>query len=227
LITLENLSKSYPLDRERSTVGVADVNLSIHAGDFIVITGRSAAGKTTLLNLIAGLTRPSSGRVWWGKVDLWSLSDAEISQLRNQRIGFVFQFTSLLPFLTVLENMLLPTTFSSRDSRAPAGQRALDQLQSVGLVDKINLFPRQLSAGEQQRVTIARALVNQPDILLADEPTSNLDEQTEKEIITLFRDIHQTTGISIVMVSHANLVVSSNCRLLKMTKGTLVSEEGA
>jgi ABC-type lipoprotein export system ATPase subunit len=226
LITLENLCKSYYLDREHSVLGVADVNLCINDGDFIVITGRSGAGKTTLLNLIAGLTRPSSGRVLWEKVDLWTLSDAEISQLRNQRIGFVFQVPSLLPFLSVLENLVLPTMFSGRDSRAPARQRALNLLQSVGLEEKINLVPRQLSAGEQQRITIARALVNHPDVLLADEPTSNLDEQTEDEIMSLFGDIHQTTGISIVMVTHAEQVVPDSCRVLRMTKGRLVSKEG-
>jgi ABC-type lipoprotein export system ATPase subunit len=227
LITLENLNKSYFLDRERSAVGVADVNLCIHAGDFIVITGRSGAGKTTLLNLIAGLTRPSSGQILWDEINLWDLSDTEISQLRNQRIGFVFQFPSLLPFLNVLENLLIPSAFSGKDARQPARQRAIQLLQSVGLEEKLNLLPRQLSAGEQQRITIARALVNQPDVLLADEPTSNLDEHTEKEIVALLCEIHQTTKISIIMVTHTNLDAPANCRLLRMARGTFVSEEGA
>jgi ABC-type lipoprotein export system ATPase subunit len=227
LITLENLSKSYRLDAERSVTGVADVNLTIQAGDFIAITGRSGAGKTTLLNLIAGLTPPSAGRVLWDGVDLWSLSDAEISQLRNQKIGFAFQIASLLPFLSVFENLILPTTFSSSAARAAAPQRARELLQSLGLEEKAELMPRQLSAGEQQRITIARALVNRPALLLADEPTSNLDEQTEKEIMRLLAEIHQTTSTAIVMVSHAAQEIPAACQIFRMNQGRLVSAEGA
>jgi len=226
LITLRNLSKIYPLETGHSAIGVSDVNLSIKAGDFITIRGRSGAGKTTLLHLIAGLTQPSSGQVLWENIDLWSLTDTEISQLRNQRIGFVFQTPSLLPFLTVAENLVLPDIFSNQKSRTVIDSQVQPILMKVGLESKTNLFPRQLSAGEQQRITIARALIRQPDIILADEPTSNLDEETEKEIISLFQTIHKTTAISIILVTHADQDLPFEHLKLRMTAGRLDSEKG-
>jgi ABC-type lipoprotein export system ATPase subunit len=225
LIKLENLRKIYPLDRERTTIGVTDINLCIHAGDYIVITGRSGAGKTTLLNLIAGLTRPTSGQVLWDGIDLWSLPDVEISRLRNRRIGFIFQFESLLPFLTVLENLLLPTMFSNPKSNSAARQRALNLLETVRLEQKINLFPRQLSAGELQRVIFARSLINQPEILIADEPTSNLDEETEKEIMPLFQEIQATEGVTVLLVTHTTPETTASCRFFQMAAGRLISQE--
>jgi ABC-type lipoprotein export system ATPase subunit len=225
MITLENLYKTYPTDREHSVHAVAGVNLSIPAGDFIVITGHSGSGKTTLLNLISGLTPPTSGRVLWDSLDIWDLPDAGRSRLRSQHIGFVFQFPSLLSFLTVLENLLLPLTFAGKESGEAAQDQASQLLQSVGLEEKINLFPRQLSIGEQQRVTIARALINQPDSLLADEPTSNLDEQTEKEILALLGEIHLSRKITILMVTHSALVLPIHYRILRMAAGVLVSEK--
>jgi ABC-type lipoprotein export system ATPase subunit len=184
--------------------------------------GRSGSGKTTLLNLAAGLTRPTSGRVTFEGVDLWNLNDRQQSHLRNRKIGFVFQFPSLLPTLTVRENVILPTTFSADGREAHAHERAEALLRKVGLAEKLNVYPRQLSAGQQQRVVIARSLINQPQVLLADEPTSNLDEKTELEIVSLFRDLHASLGLTIVLVTHTRQLVSSGMRSIEMADGRIV-----
>jgi putative ABC transport system ATP-binding protein/lipoprotein-releasing system ATP-binding protein len=199
----------------------------VEPGEFLIITGRSGSGKTTLLNLAAGLTPPTSGHVLLEGADLWSLTDRQRSLLRNQKIGFIFQFPSLLPSLTVLENVTLPTIFRANGAQAGAHSRAGELLETVGLGDKLEAYPRQLSAGQQQRVVIARALFNQPRILLADEPTSDLDEQTEREIVSLFQDIHAQTGVTIVMVTHTTQLVSYGTRAIQMASGRVVDAESA
>jgi ABC-type lipoprotein export system ATPase subunit len=181
-----------------------------------------------VLNLVCGMTRPTSGQVTLDGVDLWALPDREQSLLRNQKIGFVFQFPSLLPALSVLENVALPRTFAggqTADGAAEARAEAEALLELVGLAEKLNAYPRQLSAGQQQRVVVARALINRPEILLADEPTSDLDEQTEQEIMVLFADVHRRTGLTILLVTHASQLVSYGTRALKMAAGQFLGEE--
>jgi len=156
-------------------------------------------------------------------IDIWNLSDSKQSLLRSQKLGFVFQFPSLLPSLTIYDNVLLPALFLPNGSSLNKGQRAVDLLNQVGLGDKLAVFPRQLSAGQQQRVVIARALMNQPDILLADEPTSNLDEQTEMEIMALFGDLHANLGITIMMVTHTHQLLSFGTRAIEMANGQIIS----
>lgn len=224
IISLDNVSKTYPLSQENQVRAVRGVNLEIKRGEFLVITGRSGSGKTTLLNLIAGLTRPTSGRVFVDGQDLWNLSDRQQSCLRNQKIGFIFQFPSLLPSLTAMENVALPTIFSRNHEKEIGNSRALELIEAVGLKDKVNAIPRQLSAGQQQRLVIARALLNQPELLLADESTSDLDEQTEIEIMDLFKQIHQTSGITIVLVTHSTQLVIYGTRSIKMAEGAIVAE---
>jgi ABC-type lipoprotein export system ATPase subunit len=197
--------------------------LEIDQGEFVLIVGRSGSGKTTLLNLAAGLTQPTSGKVLIDGINLWDLTDQQQSFLRSQRIGFVFQFPSLLPTLTVLENVILPTVFASKQEAAQARARATELLQKVSLIDKLTAYPRQLSAGQQQRVVIARALMNQPLMLLADEPTSNLDEKTELEIMELFHDLHSSMGITIVMVTHMRQLVSYGTRAIEMANGQVIN----
>ncbi len=178
-ITLRNVAKTYMADRRKSVPAVCEVNLVVNHGDFAVITGRSGSGKTTLLNIMAGLTAPTSGQVLYDGVEVWKLPDLQQSRFRNQHVGFVFQFPSLMPSLTVLENVLLPTTFFASDEDAGEHtRRAMDLLHDVGLSEKLSAYPRELSAGQQQRVVIARALVRKPGVLFTDEPTSDLDEQT-------------------------------------------------
>jgi putative ABC transport system ATP-binding protein/lipoprotein-releasing system ATP-binding protein len=219
LIKLENVSKVYRLSKENLVDAVRGISLEVAQGEFLVITGRSGSGKTTLLNLAAGLTRPTSGQVLFDNVNLWSLPDRQQSLLRNRKIGFVFQFPSLLPALNTLENVALPTVFSNNHSKESAYQQAADLLQTLGLGDKQLAYPRQLSAGQQQRVVIARSLFHQPEVLFADEPTSDLDEQTELEIMDLFQDIHSKTGVTIVLVTHSMQLVRYGTRALRMASG--------
>jgi ABC-type lipoprotein export system ATPase subunit len=196
--------------------------MSIDRGEFVVITGRSGSGKTTLLNLVAGLATPTSGRILLDGAEVWQLPDREQSRLRNRRLGFVFQFPSLMPSLTSLENVMLPTMFGDPAAREGARDRAVQLLTDVGLSDKLNAYPRQLSGGQQQRVVIARSLMNQSDLLLADEPTSDLDELTEQEIMGIFRDIHQRTGITVLLVTHASELEVFGTRGVRMAGGQIV-----
>jgi ABC-type lipoprotein export system ATPase subunit len=223
MIELQHVSKDYILTRENQVKAVQNVDLEIRKGDFAILTGRSGSGKTTLLNLIAGLTRPTSGNVMLEGTDLWSLSDTRQSKLRSHKFGFVFQFPSLLPTLDVLENVALPMIFSNGSHTNDfAYTRAESLLKMIGLEEKQTSYPRQLSAGQQQRVVIARALMNEAQILLADEPTSDLDEQTEQEIVDLIRDIHHKTGVTIVMVTHASQLTAYGTRTIEMANGEII-----
>lgn len=221
MIELHSVTKTYEAGREAPSVtALDDLSLKVEAGEFVVVTGRSGSGKTTLLNIAAGLARPTSGQVLLLGTDLWQQSDAERSRLRNEKVGFVFQFPSLLPSLTVVENVSLPASFSRRQNGGP---RAKELLELVGLLDKVSSLPRQLSAGQQQRVVIARSLINRPEVLFADEPSSDLDEQTEAEIMELFAKIHRETGVTIVMVTHSTQLVAYGTRAIEMARGQVVN----
>ena len=223
MIQLEKVSKTYWMSKENTIHAVLETSLDIKKGEFLIITGRSGSGKTTLLNLVAGLTRPSSGRVFLDGQDLWSLSDQQQSLIRNRKIGFIFQFPSLLPSLTALENVVLPTIFNADHVKEAGYSRAVELMETVGLKDKPNAYPRQLSAGQQQRVVVARSLLNQPEILLADEPTSDLDEQTETEIMDMFQQIHHASGITIILVTHSTQLVRYGSRSIHMAGGVIES----
>jgi putative ABC transport system ATP-binding protein/lipoprotein-releasing system ATP-binding protein len=222
MISLKDVIKTYTSNKQLAVTAVNRLSLDVARGEFLVIVGRSGSGKTTLLNLVAGLTKPTSGEVLLDSVNLWQLGDKEQSLLRNQKIGFIFQFPSVLPSLTVLENVVLPTSFGPESKRKDAYTRASHLLETVGLTDKMNAYPRQLSAGQQQRVVIARALMNQPEILLADEATSNLDEETEKEIMSMFQNIHATIGVTILMVAHSTYLADYATRSVRMANGALL-----
>jgi putative ABC transport system ATP-binding protein/lipoprotein-releasing system ATP-binding protein len=226
MITLNEVTKTYPLGKENSVSALHGVSLKIQKGEFMIIVGRSGSGKTSLLNLAAGLTRPTSGKILLDGTDIWNLTDQQQSHLRSQKFGFVFQFSSLLPSLTVQDNVILPTIFGSKNEPTQVHERAIQLLQKVGLEDKLEAYPRQLSAGQQQRVVIARALMNQPQLLLADEPTSNLDEKTELEILDLFRDLHSSMGITIMMVTHTSQLVSYGTRAVEMANGQIINGHG-
>ncbi len=223
MIELKDVTKIYPLGKDNSVVAVQGASLHIQKGEFMIIVGRSGSGKTTLLNLAAGLTRPSSGQVLLDGANLWDMSDVRQSSLRSRAFGFVFQFSSLLPSLTAQENVILPTTFGSKNGKTDLYERAAGLLRDVGLADKLASYPRQLSAGQQQRVVIARALMNQPQVLLADEPTSNLDEKTELEIMDLFRDLHRSLGITVVMVTHTRQLIPYGTHAVEMAAGKILN----
>jgi ABC-type lipoprotein export system ATPase subunit len=219
-VSLRGIGKAYTGKEAASFAALHDVDLDIDSGEFLVITGRSGCGKTTLLNIAAGLAAPTSGHVTVDGVDLWAISDAERSGLRNRTMGFVFQFPSLMPGLTLEQNITLPLEFSG-EQRPGAADRAAELLDMVGLGHRAAALPRELSAGQQQRVVIARALVNRPTLLLADEPSSDLDEETEAEIMEIFRRVHAEGGLTIMMVTHARNLIPVGTRHLEMGDGTV------
>lgn len=222
MICLRNITKEFRLDERISIMPVRNITLDVSAGEFIIVIGRSGSGKSTLLNLTAGLIRPTSGEVLIEGRPLDKMRDKEISLLRSQKMGFIFQFPSLLPSLTLLENVIMPTIFRSSDGRRDAVKRAIDILNSLGLLEKTEAYPRQLSAGEQKRTVIARSLINGPAILLADEPTSDLDEKTESEVMTLLRKIN-TSGVTLLMVTHSLQLVPYATRAFNMENGSLLA----
>ena len=219
MIKLEDLSKHYRLSGDVLVKAVDRLNLTIKNGEFAMIVGRSGSGKTTLLSLIGGLTKPTSGKVSVDGVDLWSLDDSQQSRFRAEKIGFVFQIPSLLPTLTVLDNVKLPTMFSREHDGV--GEKALSLLDMVGLSEKTHAYPSQLSVGQQKRVALARALMNGPDIVLADEPTSDLDKATELEIMTLIQKVHSEGPRTVVMVTHNLELVSYADQVWTMSNGVL------
>lgn len=216
-LNLISLNKHYRQGVE--TVRAVDqVTLPVETGDFLIITGRSGSGKTTLLSLMGGLTMPTAGTISVFGQSLADLDDAAISTLRADRIGFVFQFASLMPTLTTLDNVRLPGLFT----KTPVSpEEAVRLLSWVGLADKLGSYPAQLSGGQQARVAVARALANHPDLLLADEPTGNLDVETEQEILTLFHELNKRNGSTIVLVTHNPELARYGNRHLVMESGRL------
>ena len=219
MIEVEHLSKAYPLDGH-PVKAVDDVSLSIAQGEFVSILGHSGSGKTTLLNLIGGLTRPEAGRVRIDGQDIWSLNDAELSRLRNEKMNFIFQFASLIPTLNVVDNVLLPATFG-RTQPAGLRDRALELLELMGLSGKLTAYPAQLSGGQQRRVAISRAFINEPAIVLADEPTGDLDEDTEREVLALFRRVNEKQRTTFLIVTHSSELAAKTDRRFRMTAGRL------
>lgn len=222
LIELINVKKVYVSDGV-PTEALRGVSVKVSRGDFVAVVGPSGSGKSTLLHLIGGLDRPTSGTVLIGGVDINKLSDDKLAELRNEKIGFVFQFYNLVPYLPVIKNVELPLIvkgISSKDRR----EKVLQLLEEVGLSDKAFSRPTRLSGGEQQRVAIARALVNNPEILLADEPTGNLDSKNSMMIAELFRRLNEK-GRTIVMVTHNLEVASYAKRILYIRDGLIEREE--
>ncbi|MCR4394201.1 MAG: ABC transporter ATP-binding protein [Dehalococcoidales bacterium] len=222
MLVFEKVTRKFDLTHNSCITPVNEISLRVERGEMIIITGRSGTGKTTLLNLAAGLVKPTSGRVLIDNNDLKSMPDQMLSTLRNQKIGFIFQFPSLLPSLNVQENVTLPAKLGRTQHPEMVKSRAENLLQSVGLALKASVYPSQLSAGEQKRAVIARALINEPQLILADEPTSDLDSQTENEIMELLRDIN-TKGVTFLIVTHNLQLVPFASRAFRMENGKLYS----
>ena len=218
-IVIQNITKTYTIGNERIDA-VRAASLEIEKGDFLSIVGHSGSGKTTLLSLIGGITRPSSGAVFYDGTDIQALGSDLLSDYRCEKIGFMFQFASLLPMLTVKENLLLPSAFRSRRSEIEE-TKAKELLSMVGLVEKINAYPPQLSGGQQRRVAIARAFMNSPEIILADEPTGDLDEDTEMAMMDFFRKMNRTEQITFVMVTHNTDLARRTQRQFRMSHGVI------
>jgi len=216
MIELKGLSKTYTVSKT-PVHAVQTLDLAIPDGQFVSIVGHSGSGKSTLLSMMGGLARPDTGSVTIAGVDIWGFDDRSRSRLRNDKFGFIYQFASLMPTLTAAENVLLPTVFGKVRPHA----EAVRLLERVGLGDKANRYPSQLSGGEQQRVAIARAFINEPRIVLADEPTGELDEETESSIMDFLQEVNRASGITIVMVTHSTELAVRAQRRLRMKAGAV------
>jgi putative ABC transport system ATP-binding protein len=221
VIALEHVSKRF--EGKRHVTALDDVNLAIAPGEMVSIIGPSGSGKSTLLNLVGGLDRPTSGQVLIDREDLSGLSDDGLTRVRRDKIGFVFQFFNLLPTLTCLENVGLPLHLRGWP-RQKVDARARELLALVQLGPRLQHLPEELSGGERQRVAIARALSVYPPIILADEPTGNLDTQTGEEILKLVRDLHTRLGSTVVIVTHDMTVAESCPRTIALRDGRVVQD---
>jgi ABC-type lipoprotein export system ATPase subunit len=202
-IKIENIKKTYQVG-DQQVHALNGVNMEIDKGDFVVLLGHSGSGKTTLVSTIGGLTKPTEGTVSKDGINIWQLKDCELSKFRNKNIGFMFQAFSLLPSLNSLNNVVMPVIFSRSNGidREALRDKAVSLLTDLEMKNKIVSFPSELSGGEQRRVAIARALINDPDIILADEPTGELDIRTEQEVIEIFRMINEEYKKTVIVVSH-------------------------
>ena len=220
MIEAVNLTKSFQMAGLELTV-LNGINLTIARGEMLAIVGASGAGKSTLLHILGTLDRPTSGTVLFEGQDLFQLSDQKQAEFRNRRIGFVFQFHHLLPEFTALENVCLPAYIQNR-SAGDAQAEATSLLKDVGLEHRMNHKPGELSGGEQQRVAVARALIQQPNLVLADEPTGNLDTHTGDALFTLMRTVNRSRGITFVIVTHNEKLSAQADRIIQMEDGQIV-----
>jgi putative ABC transport system ATP-binding protein len=225
VIEVSEVVKTYPLPAGE-VVAVDHLSLTIAKGEFVAIVGRSGSGKTTLLNLIAGIDRPTSGTVRAAGAELALLSESELAGWRGENVGLVFQFFQLLPTLTVIENVMLPMDFAKKIPVGERRARARQLLERVGVADQADKVPATLSGGQQQRAAIARALANDPPLLLADEPTGNLDSATAAAVLELFADLN-ADGQTIVVVTHERDIRAIVGREVALTDGRIVTDERA
>ncbi|MFN8481790.1 MAG: ABC transporter ATP-binding protein [Anaerolineae bacterium] len=221
IIRLERVTKVY-VEAGQSHSVLDNVSAAFAPGEFVVLLGKSGSGKSTLLNLVSGIDSPSSGDIWVGGQNITRMGDRERTVFRRNHIGFVFQFFNLIPTLTVAENVLLPVDLAGGGK--VGRQRGLDLLERVGLGSRLKAYPDRLSGGEQQRVAIARALAHDPPLVLADEPTGNLDEDTGRQVLSLLDDLVREVGKSLLMVTHSPEVVGLADRVYRVRHGHLVEE---
>jgi len=222
LIRIVNLEKTYQ-QADGGRVVLSDVNAEFNAGEFVAIRGRSGSGKTTLLNLLAGIDVPDAGEIYFGQSQLTSLSTDQRTAFRRDHLGFIFQFFNLIPTLTLRENVTLPAELAGRSNQE---LRADDLLARVGLAGREDDFPDELSGGEQQRVAIARAIVQKPDVLLADEPTGNLDRATGETVMQLLNTLRGELGTLLILVTHSHRLASQADRILILEDGRLAPDPG-
>lgn len=227
LIRTENLRKIYRLDTGNGGVVESqilhDINLTIHHGEFVAIMGHSGSGKSTLMNILGCLDTPTSGQYWLAGRDVASLTGDELARIRNINIGFVFQGFNLLKRMSALDNVATPLLYAGT-SRHDSRLRAMELLRKTGLEKFADHQPAQLSGGQQQRVAISRALINQPPLILADEPTGNLDTQTSHEIMAVFGQLNREQGITIVLITHEEDIAACARRLIRLKDGRIVHD---
>ncbi|MVN21937.1 ABC transporter ATP-binding protein [Mucilaginibacter arboris] len=221
ILKIENLTKTYKSAGNTLTV-LNNINFSVEEGSTFSIVGPSGSGKTTLLGLCAGLDRSTSGLVELNQIRLDNLSEDERAQIRNQYVGFIFQNFQLLPTLTALENVMVPLELRGEKNTRT---RSMDLLDKVGLANRSHHYPAQLSGGEQQRVSLARAFSNDPKILFADEPTGNLDAETSEKMVKLLFDLNRENGTTLILVTHDMELASKTQRIIRIKGGNLISDE--
>lgn len=224
IIQTENLTKIYG-EKETKVIALNNVNLSVRESEFLAITGPSGSGKTTLLNLIGTLDEPTSGNVLFDEVDIGKLKGNKLSDFRREKIGFVFQLFNLIDILTALENVKIPLIPYLKECKFNLNDRAKELLSAVGLEGRENHLPGQLSGGEQQRVAIARALINEPNLILADEPTGNVDIKAGDDIIALLQQLNRKRGVSIILVTHNIALAQKTDRILNLRDGKLIDDK--
>jgi putative ABC transport system ATP-binding protein len=221
VLEAQHLTKTYTIgDREIPVLG--DISFSVSAGEFLVVAGASGSGKTTLLTLLSGLDRPTSGSVWIEGTDITHLSEDALAPFRNETMGFVFQSFHLVPSLNALENVMFPAELKKDPD---ASEKAASLMERVGLSNRRDNFPHQLSGGEKQRVALCRALINDPRIIFADEPTGNLDSENSAAILKLMLDLRQERGATLVMVTHSPEIAATADRTITLTDGRITGEQ--
>ncbi len=223
LIQLRHVTKTYPMG-EVEVHALRGLDLEVPRGQFVVLLGPSGSGKTTTLNLMGGLDRPTAGQVIVEGEDITQYNDRRLTDYRARKVGFVFQFFNLIPTLTAAENIAFALELTTRD-RAAVRRRTAELLDLVGLTQRGDHFPSQLSGGEQQRVAIARALANHPAILLADEPTGNLDVETGRQVLQALRELNRQEGVTVVLVTHNTAIAPLADRVVRLHSGMIASDE--
>ena len=223
VIAVEDLTKTYAMG-DVEVRALRGVSLSIEEGEFVAVTGPSGSGKSTFMHILGCLDRPTRGRYLLDGRDVSALSRDELAEVRNRKIGFVFQGFNLLARTTALDNVELPLLYGSRLNGPARHARARSVLEAVGLGDRMDHLPNQLSGGQQQRVAIARALVNEPAILLADEPTGNLDSRTSVEVMDIFQRLNQESGITVLLITHEADIAEYGNRIIRFHDGTVASD---
>ena len=224
LLRTERISKSFVTLSKEPLLVLQDISISIAQGEFLSIIGKSGSGKTTLMNILGCLDRPTSGSYFLEGENVSKKTANELARIRNQKIGFVFQTFNLLEDATALENVALPLLYAKIPT-AEAQKRAADELIALGLEERMLYFPNKLSGGQRQRVAIARALVNRPALILADEPTGNLDSKTGIQTMEIFRKLNASLGITFVIVTHDDEIAASTDRIINLVDGIVVSTE--
>ena len=221
ILNVKKLSKKYGKG-ENEFLALNNVSFKVQKGEFIVIVGKSGSGKSTLLHLLGGLDKPSSGSVFINNQDIYKMSDKNLTVFRRKYIGIIYQFYNLIPVLSVKENILLPALF---DGRNISDKKINDMLKSLGLLNKADAYPNDLSGGQQQRVAIGRALINHPKILLADEPTGNLDSRNSKHVMKLLEFYNKKHRQTIIMVTHDMSLAKRASRVITMSDGKIIKDE--
>jgi putative ABC transport system ATP-binding protein len=224
VVELRNVVKTYDLGDNIKVDALRSINLTIKRGEFVSIMGPSGCGKTTLLNIIGGLDSPTDGQVIIDGIDITHMNEGELARIRREKIGFIFQSFNLVPLLTALENVQIPMVFAGRFSNSEIRERAIELLRLVGLENRLHHRPTQMSGGEQQRVAIARALANEPSIILADEPTGNIDRETGWKIMHLIKSLNETLGQTCITVTHDPTIAQISERILYILDGQIIPE---